>query len=182
MPGRFPHRRILRRQPETSAVAEQESYVFGNTRDLLNHHRERIRMQNRALGELPESKLRERALGKEIFDPGSGFVSDWINRYTQSNFPFSIGAVSERAIPANPLRTYLLIQNKSAGILFVNFGQNATTFNGIRIIAGGNYELIGGATGGAFVNGDDVYILGDGAALEGVLTEGVIMSITPEGY
>ncbi len=182
MAERFPHRRILRRQPETSAVAEQEIYTFGSTRDLLNHHRERAKMQNRALGELPESNLRERALGKQIFDPGAGFVSDWINRYTQSNFPFSIGVASERALPANPLRTYLLIQNKSANIIFVNFGQNATAFNGIRIISGGNYELIGGATGGAFCNGDDVYILADAAATEGVVTEGVIMSITPEGY
>ena len=180
--ARFPHRRILRRQPETSAVAEQESYVFNNTADLIAHHKRRARMMDRALGELPEDQFRERALGKTIFDPGAGFVSDWVNRYTQSNFPFSIGTASERAIPANPLRTYLLIQNKSANILFVNFGQNATTFNGIRIIAGGNYELIGGATGGAFCNGDDVYILADVAASEGVLTEGVIMSITPEGY
>jgi hypothetical protein len=180
--ARFPHRRILRRQPETSAVAEQEQYTFGNTRELLAHHKERAKMMDRTLGELPEDQFRERALGKKIFDPGAGFVSDWINRFTQSNFPFNIGIVSERAIPANPLRCYLLIQNKSANIVFVNFGQNATAFNGIRIIAGGNYELIGGATGGAFCPADDVYILADAAATEGVVTEGVIMSITPEGY
>lgn len=130
------------------------------------------------LGELPSPIRAEREIqGKRILDPGAGFAPDWENPYSQSNFPFTIGTASQRIIPDNPLRCYLIIQNKSGGNLFVNFGQNATVFNGIQIIAGGNYELIGGSQGGAFCPADGIYIVGDAAGLDGVLSEGVKRSL-----
>lgn len=128
------------------------------------------------LGELTEEISQERSIhGKRILDPGSMFVTDWINRNTLSLFPFTIGVAAERILPANPLRTYLIVQNKSASNIFINFGQNPSAFASIRIIAGGNYELIGGATGGAFSPQDDIYILGSAAGLDGVAGEGLWM-------
>jgi len=96
----------------------------------------------------------------------------WENTGRQSNTPFVIDTDSVRVLPANPLRRYLLVQNKSADVMYVNFGQLATVFNGIQISAGGYYELIGGGPGGSFVPADDVYILGGSAGLAGVVSEG----------
>ena len=77
------------------------------------------------LGELTEAISEERSLdGKRVLDPGSMFVTDWINRNTLSLFPFTIGIAARRILPANPLRTYLIVQNKSGGTIFINFGQN----------------------------------------------------------
>jgi hypothetical protein len=45
-------------------------------------------------------------------------------------------------LAANSTRKYLLIQNKDAtGNIFINFGAVATVANGLRIAAGGSYEL-----------------------------------------
>ncbi len=101
------------------------------------------------------------------------FVTDWINRNTLSLFPFTIGISAARILPANPLRTYLVVQNKSGGVIFINFGQNPTAFASIEIPAGGNYEFTGGATGGAFSPQDDIYVLGSVAGLDGVAGEGL---------
>jgi hypothetical protein len=77
-------------------------------------------------------------------------------------------------VPANPLRVYVLVQNKNAANdMFINFGSKATEYNGIIIIPRGNYELIGGAEGGAFCPVDSVHILGAAAGMDGVLVEGV---------
>ncbi len=98
----------------------------------------------------------------------------WLNQGSTSNFPFRIGLESEQIIPANPLRTYLLIQNKDAGSdMFINFGQKANDFNGVIIVPRGNFEFIGGKQGGAFVPADSVWVLGAAADMEGVLVEGV---------
>ena len=106
---------------------------------------------------------------------GPGGRARWVNSYTATNFPFVIGTESQQIIPANPLRTYLLIQNKDAGSdMFLNFGQKANDFNGVIIIPRGNFELIGGSIGGPFVPSDSVWILGAAAAMEGVLVEGVL--------
>ena len=106
----------------------------------------RIRQRNQ-LGELPPSHYR----AGDMIDPGAGLIPEWINNYKQSNFPFVIGVASEQIIPANPLRVYVLIQNKNAASdMFINFGNDATTFNGIIIVPRGNYELIGGANGGPY--------------------------------
>jgi len=134
----------------------------------------RQRRRTHGLGELNAELSEERSIhGKRILDPGSMFVTDWVNRNTLSLFPFTIGIAAERILPANPLRTYLIIQNKSGGSIFINFGQNPTTFASILIAAGGNAEFIGGATGGAFSPQDDVYILGSAAGLDGVAGEGL---------
>jgi hypothetical protein len=112
-----------------------------------------------------------------MLEPGKGYIADWVNRYTLSLFPFTAGLTALRILPANPMRTYLLIQNTSASNMFVNFGQNATPIAGIRIIPGGNYEQLGGAPAGAFIAPDDVYILGAAASLSGVIAEGLWTSV-----
>ena len=123
---------------------------------------------------MTEAISEERSLdGKRVLDPGSMFVTDWINRNTLSLFPFTIGIAARRILPANPLRTYLIVQNKSGGTIFINFGQNPTQFASIQIDAGGNYVFEGGATGGAFSPQDDVYVLGSAAGLDGVAGEGL---------
>lgn len=134
-----------------------------------------MKTRRRTLGELPPDLGLERSLrGKRILDPGSMFVTDWINRGTLSLFPFTIGITAERILPANPLRIYLIVQNKElVSSIFINFGQNPTAFASIEIFAGGNYELIGGATGGAFSPQDDIYVLGAAAGLDGVAGEGL---------
>lgn len=131
------------------------------------------------LQELPDDTRREQSFeGKRILSPGEGFVTDWINRFTLSLFPFTIGLAAQRILPANPLRSYLIIQNKEAiggNAIFVNFGQNPTVFSSIRIEAGGNYIFEGGARGGGFSPQDDVYILGSAAGLDGIAGEGLLM-------
>ena len=136
--------------------------------------RKRIRSIGPGLGELsPDLGAERSSHGKRILDPGSMFVTDWVNRNTMSLFPFTIGTSAERILPANPLRTYLIVQNKSGGIIFINFGQNPTAFASIEISPSGNYELIGGATGGAFSPQDDIFVLGSAAGLDGVAGEGL---------
>ena len=140
-----------------------------------------MRTRRRTLGELSPDLGAERSFeGKRILDPGSMFVTDWVNRNTFSLFPFTIGATAQRILPANPLRTYLIVQNKSGGTIFINFGQNPTQFASIEIAAGGNAEFIGGATGGAFSPQDDVYILGSAAGLDGVAGEGLWTPVAQE--
>ena len=134
-------------------------------------NRRRVRPP-RTLGDLPSDR---KAAGKRVLDPGTHYVTDWINRHTLSLYPFTIDTTPERIIPANHLRTYLGIQNKSGGTIFVNFGQNPTQYASVQIPAGGNYIFEGGATGGAFVPQDDVYVLGSVAGLDGVIAEGAWM-------
>jgi hypothetical protein len=127
------------------------------------------------LGELTETIGQERSIhGKRILNPGSMFVTDWVNRNTLSLFPFTIGLTARRILPANPLRTYLIMQNKAAiGNIFINFGQNPTAFASILIEPGGNIVFEGGATGGAFSPQDDIFVLGSLAGLDGVMGEGL---------
>lgn len=138
-------------------------------------------MRQKGLGTLPEPLFKERSFkGKRILDPGAGLVPDWVNNFTTSNYPFTIGLASEQIVPANPLRCYLLVQNKNAASdMFINFGQKATTFNGIIIIPRGNYEFVGGAGGGPFSPGNSIWILGAAAGMTGVLVEGVLPPVIP---
>lgn len=56
----------------------------------------------------------------------------------------------------NPLRRYLLIQNKDAtGTIWVTLGNTATQANGIKIEPGGSFEMTG------FVTTGIVYAIGD---------------------
>lgn len=138
-------------------------------------------MIKRGLGTLPESLVLERSFkGKRILDPGAGVIPEWTNNYRSSNYPFTIGLTSLQIVPANPLRCYLLIQNKNAASdMFINFGSKATTDNGIIIIPRGNYEFVGGAVGGDFSPGNSVWLLGAVAAMKGVLVEGVLPPVIP---
>ena len=130
------------------------------------------------LAGLPEPLRREREFqSKRVLDPGAGHIGDWTNRYSYSLFPFTAEILSRRILPSNPSRTYLFIQNKSASLMHVNFGTNATILGSINIIAGGNIELIGGAQGGVFCSPDDVYILGAAAGLPGVIGQGLWKSV-----
>jgi hypothetical protein len=139
----------------------------------MNARNRRPRLLNSGLGELSPDLLKERSHGKRILNPGSMFVTDWVNRNTLSLFPFTIGTSARRILPANPLRTYLVVQNKSGGVIHINFGQNPTTFASVDIPAGGNMIFEGGATGGAFSPQDDIYVLGSAAGLVGVAGEGL---------
>ncbi len=123
---------------------------------------------------LPQSRPQKGVM----LEPGKGHVADWVNRYSLSLFPFKAQLTASRELPANPMRTYLLIQNKSAGTIYVNFGQNPTVFSGIEIASGGNYIMEGGAPSGAFVSPDDVYVLGSAADLDGVIAEGLWQSVS----
>lgn len=136
-------------------------------------------MNRRFLGELPRSLSRERAPGPEM-DPGAGLIPEWINNYTSTIFPFSLPLSDVTAIPANPLRAYLLIQNKDAAAdLLVNFGNTANAFNGVVIIPRGNYELIGGAVGGSFCPSNSVHLLATVANQNAVVIEGVLPPVIP---
>lgn len=117
---------------------------------------------------------------KRVHEPGAGLLYNWINPYTQSNTPFITGVGSAMILPANPIRSYVLIQNKNnAANMFINFGSSANVFNGIIIIPLGNYELIGGATGGAYCPRDSIHILGAAVNMQGVITEGIMPPSTP---
>lgn len=43
--------------------------------------------------------------------------------------------------PAKTRRVYLLIENRSVAEIYVNFGRSAGPSDGIRLYAGGTYEL-----------------------------------------
>ena len=140
----------------------------------MNRNEINRRRRELGLGELPPSHYR----AGSMIDPDAGLIPEWVNRYKQSNFPFVIGVASEQIIPSNPLRVYVLIQNKNAASdMFINFGNDATPFNGIIIVPRGNYELIGGANGGPYCPSDSIHVLGAVAAMNGVVTEGILPPI-----
>ena len=52
-----------------------------------------------------------------------------------------VGATREEELKALKAgRTYLLIENRSTGPIYVNFDTHADATNGIEIASGGNYE------------------------------------------
>ena len=137
-------------------------------------------MRDKNLSGLPEPLRRERDLTGRIHDPGAGLLPDWRNSFTAATYPFTIGLTAMQIVPANPLRCYLLVQNKSAASdMFINFGQKPTADNGVIIIPRGNYEFIGGANGGPYSPGNSIWMLGAAAALSGVLVEGVLPPVLP---
>lgn len=83
-----------------------------------------------------------------------------------ANFGFVTQAVSRKLLPANPRRTYLLIQNNSAGIMYINFGAKGDAFSGVQIAANGYYEPYRPPKG-------DISVLGSAANLNGVVVETV---------
>lgn len=60
------------------------------------------------------------------------------------NLQKTVGVASAQLLAANAARQYLLIQNNdAANAIWVAFGKAATLAAGVRIIAGGAYELVG---------------------------------------
>lgn len=123
-------------------------------------------------------------------------IRGWINPYKTTIYPFNVPNQSTdspiMAINANYKRTYLLIQNKGPGNLFVNFGQEPS-LNGdncIALVTTQFYEQIGG--GGVFPDGnspmisahlsrDSIFILSDAANTRCIITEGVWTNTGPGG-
>lgn len=127
------------------------------------------------LGDLPEDITRERR-ADQAFDPSAGLYLDWTNRYKTTNFRILIGTASQTVLQNNGLRTYLLIQNKDpVSDLFLTFTTDASLDAGILIIPRGNYELIGGEAGGAFVPSDSVNLIGAAADISVVVVAGTLM-------
>lgn len=88
-------------------------------------------------------------VGDEKFIDGlGGTVNVGTNAVPQSaafdNQEKSVGVASATLLAANPARKYLLIQNNdAAATIYVAFGKAATVAAGVKIIAGGAYELVG---------------------------------------
>ncbi len=62
------------------------------------------------------------------------------NRIVFVNTGYTIDVESVQVLPANANRTYLLVQNRSSGSVFMSFGNKSNTYDGIEIVSGGNYE------------------------------------------
>lgn len=136
-------------------------------------HNRRFYPRNQ-LGDLPESLGRERR-GGQMIDPMAGVALDWINRYKITNFGILVGLASITVLNENALRCYLIVQNKDpASDLFLTFGNEANAFDGFTIIPRGNYELIGGEAGGAFIPKASVNLLGAAANMNVVVAEGTL--------
>lgn len=108
-------------------------------------------------------------------DPG---LSDegWENPYRTAVYAITPPAVaSQLMVQANRRRAYLVIQNKGPGNLFVNFSMAADAVNGVGLVPGQAWEIIGGAEGGAFVPVDSIYMLTDLAGTTAVVVEGIAL-------
>jgi hypothetical protein len=129
-------------------------------------------MRRNQLGDLPYDRDHIGPMNRPsaALQPG-----EWENRDTASLYPFTVGLAAIQVVPANSRRTYVLVQNKDAASdMLLSFGQKPTTFSSVIIIPRGNYELVGGSFGGAFVPSNSVWVLGTAAAMDGVLVEGVL--------
>jgi hypothetical protein len=147
--------------------------------------------EQRGVGELPEDLMSERLLRDPIFSPRMGWIPGqgsviippnnagtglpFNPRYKSSVVPFLTLTSSQKALPANAARAYLLVQNNDGGgnSVFVNFGADASSTSGIKIIDGGNLIFEGGNEGGSFVPQEDVYIIGTVAGSACIVMEGL---------
>ena len=107
--------------------------------------------------------------GQARYNRGAATVTVSQNKQPQSalfdNLQKTVTNASAVLLAANPARQYLLIQNKdTAGNLYVSFGKAATVDNGVRIIPGGAFELVGTQTTQA------MHCLGDIASNANVTT------------
>lgn len=127
-------------------------------------------------------------------DPGIN-TKGWVNPYKITFYGFQVPnqatSPSAVALAGNFRRTYLLIQNKGPGNLFVNFGVEASAngANCLQLVSTQVYELIGG--GGVFPNGnsplpssfvmrDSIYVLADAANTSCVIGEGIWTNTGPQ--
>jgi len=113
------------------------------------------------------------ALSQQPINPGFKDAG-WENPYRMALYPVTVDTVlSGMACAGNRRRTYLVINNKGPGNLFVNFGQAADALNSITLVPSQQWELTGGAEGGAFVPRDSIYLLTDVAGTTATIGEGV---------
>lgn len=84
---------------------------------------------------------------------------------TFTNFATVVPAVSTQIVPYNPQRAYLIIVNTGTVTMFVGFDRDADAFNGVPIVAGGNYEPILGTI-------SSVSLLSSSGSQRAVLIEG----------
>lgn len=88
-------------------------------------------------------------------------------RFAGTQTTRTVTNVSSNMISANPLRKYLLIQNRDpVGSIYINFMVAATVANGIEIKPGGSLEL----TGASGVSTNQVRAIGDLASNPNVIT------------
>lgn len=107
---------------------------------------------------------------RHVFNEGSralAFAGPWRK---MAQYAFTGSAVPTLALPANHLRSYLIVQNRSAATnLFIGFGAAATETTGILILPGGGNYLAD-----YMVPTDEIYIFFlAGAAETCVICEGV---------
>lgn len=86
--------------------------------------------------------------GQARYNRGQASVTVITNVQPQSalfdNQAKTVTNASAVLLAANAARQYLLVQNKDAGgNLFLSFGKAATAANGVRVIPGGAFELVG---------------------------------------
>lgn len=123
-----------------------------------------MRRINNALGDVQDRPERWEPVNPDLKNK-VGKVP-WRNTTNFLNLPFIVGTTSLQVLQANLSRVYLLIQNNSAGTMYVVFNNNANIVAGIQIPAGGNYEPYIAPYSG-------IYIIGSAVTLAGVAVEGV---------
>lgn len=89
--------------------------------------------------------------GQARYNRGAATVTVSQNSQTQSaNFDNQAKTVTNASavlLAANPVRQYLLVQNNDpSGVVYLAFGKTATLAAGLRVIAGGSFELVGTVT------------------------------------
>lgn len=97
------------------------------------------------LGDVPQ-EVRPDEQDREIVGMGGPQVAMMAKRSKRRNATVFINSghvvslESRQVLTNNGNRNYLLIQNKSAGKIYVSFGTKANPLDGVEISAGGNYE------------------------------------------
>jgi len=86
--------------------------------------------------------------GQARYNRGQASVNVLVNTQPLSalfdNQAQTVTNASAVLLAADPARQYLLVQNKDGGgSIFLSFGKAATTANGVRVIPGGAFELVG---------------------------------------
>lgn len=90
----------------------------------------------RGLRRLPAQLGRGGPGGQPALDPGAP-NQPGINFY---NRLLVAGRTPQQALPANPARAYLLIQNRGANSVYIVFGARASVGSGLEIKPDGVYE------------------------------------------
>jgi hypothetical protein len=151
-------------------------------------------VQEQNLGEVPEDLMSERALRYPVISPairefapgtsplvGAPAQPYGVSPFKSAQYAFVASTASQKVIPANPYRVFVLIQNNdgSGNAIFVGFGGDATAISGLKVIDGGNISFSGGSQPHnfgtqPFCPTEDIYILGL-AASACVVMEGIAL-------